>query len=306
MLMPMMPPRRLAIAFTAAMVAVLLALVPRTAAAKQATVADSPPQPTAEAVYARMSDALAPERAVLSRVRFAVWLDDDQQRTYDARVARQRGEDGVLTTVAIVEPELVRGTSMLWGTTRGDGEPVEAVYRPVDRRVTEIAPVLPDDAFLGSDFTRADLGFVPRGALEVRLVGKRTLDQREVWVVEATPKDSWYYSRIVTWVDGWTWLPVKREYYDRAGRLWKRAEYQGTIVEDVPVLTRLTMEDVQAMTRSDLVVTELRFGGEEVEALFRRTYLAKAAEHLAEALPDRPPAPALHAHRGPSTPATQN
>lgn len=285
---------RVVSALVAALAVALLTLTPTAAAAAPAPDAPPPSQPAAEDVHAHMTAALAPERAVLSRVRFAVWLDDDQQRLYDARVARKRFADGVRTTVTIVEPELVRGTSMLWGTTRGDGERVEAVYRPVDRRVTEIAPVLPDDAFLGSDFTRADLGFVPRGETDLRLVGKRSLGQREVWVLEASPKDSWYYARIVTWVDGYTWLPVKREYYDRAGRLWKRAEYEGTIVEGTPVVTRITMEDVQAMTRSDLVVTELRFGEDAADALFRRGYLAKAGEHLADALPERD-VPALHA-----------
>lgn len=40
-------------------------------------------------------------------------------------------------------------------------------------------------------------------------------------------------------------MPVKRESYNRADRLWKIASYRDVIVDGEPVLMRLTMLDVQ-------------------------------------------------------------
>lgn len=239
---------------------------------------------SAEEAYARMNAALAPARTLLSRAYLAVWLEDEQTQVYEALVARKGFANQARTTVVILEPEFVAGVRTLWGTRRADGTPVEAVYRPVDQRVTEIAPVMPDDPLLGSNFTRADLGFVGRGELELRLVGERKLNLNDTLVVEAKPRDSWYYSRILTWIDTRTWLPVKREYYDRAGRLWKRAEYQGTVFEDTPVVIRISMEDLQSLTRSELVMSRVRFGGAKDDVLFERTYLKRAKAHLLEAL----------------------
>lgn len=239
---------------------------------------------SAEQAYARMNAALAPERTLLSRAYLAIWLEGEQTQVYEALVARKGFGDQARTTVVILEPEFVAGVGSLWGTRRADGTPIEAVYRPVDRRVTEIAPVMPDDPLLGSNFTRADLGFVARGELELRLVGERKLNLNDTLVVEAKPRDSWYYSRILTWIDTRTWLPVKREYYDRAGRLWKRAEYQGTLFEDTPVVIRITMEDLQSLTRSELVMSRIRLGDAGDDVLFDRAYLERAKAHLLEAL----------------------
>ena len=239
---------------------------------------------SAEEAYARMNAALTPERTVLSRAYLAVWLEGEQTQVYEALVARKGFGKQARTTAIILEPEFVAGVRTLWGTRRADGTPIEAVYRPLDQRVTEIAPVMPDDPLLGSNFTRADLGFVPRGELELRLVGERKLNLNDTLVVEAKPQDSWYYSRILTWIDTRTWLPVKREYYDRAGRLWKRAEYQGTVFEGTPVVIRITMEDLQSLTRSELVMSRVRFGDAKDDVLFDRAYLERAKAHLLEAL----------------------
>ncbi len=239
---------------------------------------------SAEQAYERMNAALAPARAVLSRAYLAVWLEDEQTQVYEALVARKGFEGQAKTTVVILEPEFVAGVRTLWGSRRPDGTRIEAVFRPVDQRVTEIVPVMPDDPLLGSNFTRADLGFVPRGALDLRLVGERQLNLNDTLVVEAKPRDSWYYSRILTWIDTRTWLPVKREYYDRAGRLWKRAEYQGTVFENTPVLIRITMEDLQSLTRSELVMSHVRLGDPGDDVLFERSYLERAKTHLQKAL----------------------
>ena len=77
---------------------------------------------------------------------------------------------------------------------------------------------------------------------------------------------------------------ARRVWTDRAGRLWKRAEYQGTVFEGTPVVIRITMEDLQSLTRSELVMSRVRFGDAKDDVLFDRAYLERAKAHLLEAL----------------------
>ncbi len=259
----------------------LLLFTPRLASAAAAPAESSA---EAEAIYARMLEVVAPERTVVGRVRLTTETAKGETHRYDALVARRRFEDGPRTTVALLGPDAAEGAALLWGTTRANGEPVEAIYGIAENRVREIAPVMPDDVFLSSDFTRADLGFVARGPMTFEYLGETEVNGREVYEILAKPRDSWYYSRIYTWVDRYSYVPVRREYYDRAGRLWKRANYESVTVNDMPAITRITMEDVQDDSRSDLLTLEMRVIENDGEELFRRTYLPRVAAQIRDLL----------------------
>ncbi len=215
--------------------------------------------PTADQIVANMREAVAPDETLFARARVATETRDDNIVVYETLVARRTLDDTVRTAIKFSDGSTFEDIAMLWGTRRDNGEMTEAVYLPHENRVREIVPVNPEQKFLRTDFTRADLGLVPRGEHTFDLVGVAEIGNRKTFQIEARPMDSAYFSRIVTWVAADTWLPVQREYYDRAGRLWKIGRYQSLVIDGHPTITSISLDDIQTGSRSNLVIESLRY-----------------------------------------------
>src|SRR5262249_54368709 len=128
---------------------------------------------------------------------------------------------------------------------------------PVVRRVREIVPVESYQSFLNTDFTYADLGFTRRAGTD-KLLGTETRDNLETYRVEEVPRATWYYSRIVTWVAADSWLPVRREFYDPAGVLWKVEKWaQVTAIDGVAIPMSVVMEDVRQGGSTEVRVSDV-------------------------------------------------
>jgi hypothetical protein len=90
----------------------------------------------------------------------------------------------------------------------------------------------------------------------------------------------YYYSRIVSWVAKDTMLPVRRDYYDVANELWKTQLYQDvTVIDGVPTVLRLRMEDKLQNTSSELRVSEVRYDTAISDELFDPLKLPEASKH---------------------------
>jgi len=125
--------------------------------------------------------------------------------------------------------------------------------------------------------------------------------------IEEVPKEPWYYSRIITWVTTDTLLPLQRDYYDRAGHLWKTEHFdQVTVLDGIPTPLRVRMHEVQQDTTTILQMSEVTYNVDLPDALFdpqrqrttvvsplRQPYRAQAQRHVSEvqAIPNANSAP---------------
>ncbi len=118
-----------------------------------------------------------------------------------------------------LSPADVKGTSFMnWSYTDGSDDD-QWIYLPALKRIRRISSDGKSDYFMGSDFTYDDLGERHPDEDNHELTGEETIDGRECWVVESTPKESDYmYSKTVTWVMKDNLLGLKREFYDERGR----------------------------------------------------------------------------------------
>ncbi|NOT55512.1 MAG: outer membrane lipoprotein-sorting protein [Deltaproteobacteria bacterium] len=74
-------------------------------------------------------------------------------------------------------------------------------------------------------------------------------------------------------------LPLKREYYDPAGALWKVETFEKiTVIDGIPTLLLVRMADVRAGFTSELRVSEVRYNTDLPDSLFDPTQLAGAAD----------------------------
>jgi outer membrane lipoprotein-sorting protein len=118
-----------------------------------------------------------------------------------------------------LSPADVQGTSFMnWSYADGSDDD-QWIYLPALRRVRRISSDGKGDYFMGSDFTYDDLGERHPDEDNHELTGEDTIDGKECWVIESTPKDPDYmYSKTVTWVMKDNYIGLKREFYDDRGR----------------------------------------------------------------------------------------
>ena len=113
---------------------------------------------------------------------------------------------------------------------------------------------------MGTDLTYADLGLVDLSARSFRLVITEDLDGRSAHKIEMVPADASVYSRVVTWVDAESSLPLRRDYYDVGGELWRRATYEAAAGPGAErTIKSVTVEDLQDKFSTELTYDSSRY-----------------------------------------------
>lgn len=224
-------------------------------------------EPDAAALIADMYRAQVPRVAQYSRVH--VTTSNPQpgggRKSWDLLVLRKRYGDGPRSAITFEAPDKMRGVCILSAPQpTADGLGLW-LYSPEERRARQISPLDPDDYFLSTKLNYEDLALAQRETQPPHLLGREDQDGRTLWKVEARPLKDRYYSRIVTWVDDLSRLPVKREYFDRAGKLWKVASYRHAAVDGQPTVVTLEVNDVQSRAVSVWKMEAIVYGAETLD-----------------------------------------
>ena len=91
----------------------------------------------------------------------------------------------------------------------------------------------------------------------------------------------WYVSKIATWVDKQTLLPVQRDFYSPNGQVFKIETFDNVKrVDGVPTPFQITMQNVGADTKSVLKVTDVTYGSGLPDNLFEPKELPQIADVL--------------------------
>ena len=223
-----------------------------------------------------MKSALEPARPSIRKLTFRV--SGESGETSQVIVGQVRGMVGTHRRILnlVLAPASLRGIAYLV-EEGGAASDVQWLYLPAIGRVRKVVSPEAYAAFLNSDFTYADLGFVSTGA-RYRLLGTETHDGTRAFEIEGVPKETWYYGRTVTWLPADSRLPLERDLYDPAKQLWKVERWeQLSVVDGVPTALRVSMEDVQSKTRTDIDVSAVRYDVSPPEGLLDPAQLPKAA-----------------------------
>ena len=190
--------------------------------------------------------------------------------------ARKQFPDGKRMVMVLLEPAELKGNAYLVWEQQAKPSTMWS-YLPFLRRIRQLVDVDAYEHFLGTDFTYADLGFV-RLHPQYRLLGEEEHGGKQTYKIEeSVPKERAYYSRVVTWVDKGTLLPVQRDYYDPAGTLWKTETFEVTTIDGVPTPTRIVMKVLQGKTSTEQQITNVRYEVDIPDAMFDPMQLPAAA-----------------------------
>lgn len=131
-------------------------------------------------------------------------------------------DDGDKSLITFESPLDVRGTKMLtWSHKEQDDD--QWLYLPSVRRVKRITSRNQSASFLGSEFSYEDLGSQEIDKFNYLFLRDDKLADKDIWVLERTPKKSSGYSKQIMYILKDIKTPVKVEYFDRRGELLKTA-----------------------------------------------------------------------------------
>jgi hypothetical protein len=152
-------------------------------------------------------------------------------------------------------------------------------YLPATKRVLEFSPVQGYDSYFATDFTYQDLGFVALGGGGEKLVGTDTRDGKKVYKLEDHPINSPYYSKVISYVATDTLLPLERDFYDNAGRLYKTERCTVETVDGASTITKIVMDNVNSGGSSEINVTKVIPNKQPPADLFDPKRLPEVADH---------------------------
>jgi outer membrane lipoprotein-sorting protein len=242
--------------------------------------AQNPPA-NGDQVIAAMKAALEPDKPSVRRMDMTV-AQDSEQRHFTLVQARKHLPDGMRSITVLLAPDDAKGLAYLVAEKKpGQKDNTQWLYIPVVRRIREMVPAENYMSFLDSDFTYADLGFVDRTTTN-KLLGTETVDGKKAYKVQSIPGQTtkdWYFSKINTWVDAETLLPIKREFVSPAGNTFKVETYEGVSRFDgVPTALKTTMRNLPAKTWTELKITEVSYGLDIPDEVFDQTKLRTIAD----------------------------
>ena len=236
---------------------------------------------TPETLLRQMKAWLEPAKPSTRKLVFTVRSGPGGAVEWTAGQARGTEGDSNFTLTVLLAPADVRGTAVLIREQKGNPN-AEWLYLPYLRRVRRVVPLDEFSAFLNTEFSDSDMGFVNLHDRKVTLLGEEAVDGTAAYKLQEVPDDQRTFKRIVTWLAKDTKQPLKREYYDVGNRLWKVETFQDVAsVHDTPTAQRVRMEDVQSGYGSEYRVKDLAYGAPVPKELFDWQQLPKAADHQA-------------------------
>lgn len=196
------------------------------------------------------------------------------ERVRQVATATRKFGSTTMTMIRFLAPADVQGTAMFIHDHQ-EGADDMWIYLPSLRRERRIVSSERGKSFMGSEFTNADMARPNLNDFTYKLLGSKTINGIDCWVVESTPKNEEIaelngFSRQVSYVGKSNFLAHQVEYYDQSNRLHKvmtigdyRKQGNGKMFA-----FRMEVQNVQNQRRSLMIVDKFQMGSSLTQAQF--------------------------------------
>jgi len=149
------------------------------------------------------------------------------------------------------------------------------LFVPAINMVRRIAAQDKRSSFVGSDFTYEDISGRDIEDDTHTIAKEEKLGGKDCYVVKSTPKAGDVdYSYKLSWVDKANYLPLKEEYFDRKGELYK--VFSADEVKNIkgfPTVTKRTMKNLQSGHRTEVTYIKSDYNIGIEDSLFSERFL---------------------------------
>lgn len=158
------------------------------------------------------------------------------------------------------------------------------LFVPAINMVRRIAAQDKRSSFVGSDFTYEDVSGRDIADDTHAIVKEDKIGVHDSYVIKSTPKTADVdYSYKLSWIDKANFLPLKEEYYDKKGELYK--VFTADEIKDVngfPTITKRTMKNLQSGHRTEVQFTKVDYNIGIEDSLFSERFLRKPPKKWVE------------------------
>jgi hypothetical protein len=248
-----------------------------------AAFAADPPQAGTDIVQKSQTAFFEAGRDFQARVKMTLLTREGQQRLRELTMLRKNypaGEQKYF--IYFHSPADVAGTTfMVYKYPNRDDD--RWLFIPAISLVNRIAARDSRSSFVGSDFTYEDIsGREPTADLHM-LLKEDEINGHKVYVVESTPQTQAEYARKVAWIDQVTFLPLKEEYYDTQGVLYKA--FSADEIKDIqsasggiPTVMKRTMANVKSGHKTEVIFQRIQYNVGIGDDLFSERFLRRPPE----------------------------
>ena len=149
------------------------------------------------------------------------------------------------------------------------------LFIPAINMVRRIAAQDKRSSFVGSDFTYEDVSGRDIEDDMHSLMKEEKLGGKDSYVIKSTPKAADVdYSYKLSWIDKANHLPLKEEYYDKRGELYK--VFSADEIKDVkgfPTITRRSMKNLQSGHTTEVSYSKTDYNIGIEDSLFSERFL---------------------------------
>ena len=233
---------------------------------------------TADEIIRRSQAAFYyPGSDMKARVLMKLITKDGRERIRDFTMLRKNLDKGGEQRYFIYfykPPDVKDMTFMVWKYPGKDDD--RWLFIPAIKLVKRIAASDKRSSFVGSDFSFEDVSGRDAEEDNHSLLKEEMFNGKNTYVIKSVPKNegSADYSYKVSWIDKESLIPLKEEYYDKRGELYK--VFTADVVkeiQDFPTVTKRTMKNVQSGHRTEVTFEEVGYNNGIGDEIFSERYL---------------------------------
>ena len=132
-------------------------------------------------------------------------------------------------------------------------------------------------SFVGSDFTYEDVSGRKPDEDSHALLRKEQISGRSCFVVESIPKEPSEYTKRVSWIDESNFLPLREEFYDKQGELYREFEtFEVKDINGIPTATKTVMKNVKTGHRTEVIFQSTEYNVGIGDDIFSERYLRRS------------------------------
>ncbi len=158
------------------------------------------------------------------------------------------------------------------------------LFVPAISMVRRIAARDKSSSFVGSDFSYEDVSGRNLDDDTYSVIKEEKVGAKDSVVVKSTPKvQDVDYSYKLSWIDKTNFLPLKEEYYDKKGDLYK--VFTADEIKDIkgfPTVTKRTMKNIQSGHTTEVTFTKADYNVGVEDSLFSERYLKQPPRRMIE------------------------
>ena len=162
-----------------------------------------------------------------------------------------------------------------------NAEDSQWMYLPVSRQTRRISTTDKRGAFMGSDYSYADLDKIRAEDYHQILLGEENVGGRDCYVIERTPASADIlaktgYNQLKVWIDKQNMLVMRQDFFDVKGVLFKQLRTQKVEkIDQIDSVIQSETENLITGTRSQLRFNQLQYNVELDDRFFNQAAIKR-------------------------------